>query len=344
VASTVAVVNDHVKSEARAFPAVSLTPFEPDRSVTVYAVAEASAALGCSVAVEPLAEIAAGTMFPPPSRSAKVVPVTLAAEMGSLNVALTLVPTLTLAAPFGGVTAVTLGGVVSGGTVVNDHVKSAASAFPAMSLIPPEPERSVAVYVVPGCRLELGCSVALDPLLETVAAMAVPLPSRREKVVPFTLAAEIGSPKVALTLVPRLTFVAPLAGVTLATVGGVVSTARVVNDQLKFDASAFPAASLIPLAPERSVAVYEVDDCRFALGVSVAVPPLADTVAGTVFPPPSRSTKVVPVTLAVEIGSLKVALTFVPRLTLAAPFAGVTLVTVGGVVSARLVTNTTSTQ
>ena len=51
-----------------------------------------------------------------------------------------------------------------------------------------------------------------------------------------------------------------------------------------------------------------------------------------------------PVTLAAEIGSLKVALTLVPRPTPSAPLAGVTLETVGGVVSTRLVAKTTSTQ
>ena len=64
----------------------------------------------------------------------------------------------------------------------------------------------------------------------------------------------------------------------------------------------------------------------------------------TAFPLASRRTKLVAVTLAVAIGSLKVALTLVPRLTFDAPFAGVTLETVGGVVSTTLVAKTTSTQ
>jgi hypothetical protein len=61
---------------------------------------------------------------------------------------------------------------------------------------------------------------------------AFPFASRRTKLVVVALALEIASLKVALTLVPRLTFVAPFAGVTPATVGGVVSGAAVVNDQL----------------------------------------------------------------------------------------------------------------
>ena len=191
-------------------------------------VDEASGALGCSVAVEPLAETVAATALPPPSRRAKLVPVTLATEMGSLKVALTLVPRLTFPPPLAGVTAVTAGGVVSAGIVVNDHVKSEASAFPAVSLIPAEPPTSVAVYVVPACRLALGCSVAVEPLADTEAATALPPPSRRTKLVPVTLAGEMGSLKVALTPVPRLTSVAPFAGLTLDTVGGVVS-ARLVT-------------------------------------------------------------------------------------------------------------------
>ena len=66
-------------------------------------VDEASGALGCSVAVEPLAETVAATALPPPSRRAKLVPVTLATEMGSLKVALTLVPRLTFPPPLAGV-------------------------------------------------------------------------------------------------------------------------------------------------------------------------------------------------------------------------------------------------
>src|SRR4051794_22520989 len=154
----------------------------------------------------------------------------------------------------------------------------------------------------------------------------------------------MASLKVALPLAPRLTFVAPLAGVTAATVGGVVSTASVVKDQEKFDVRGLPAGCLIPLAPPSRVAVYVVEDVSAALGCSVADEPLAETVAGTIFPLPSRRTKLVPVTLDAEMGSLKFALTLVPRLTFVAPLAGVTAATVGAVVSRTLVVKTTSTQ
>ncbi len=76
-----------------------------------------------------------------------------------------------------------------------------------------------------------------------------------------------------------------------------------------------------------------VDAASDAAGSSVAVEPLAATEAATALPPPSRRTKLVDVTLADEMASLKVALTAVPRLTFPAPLAGVTVETVGGVVS-----------
>ena len=92
------------------------------------------------------------------------------------------------------------------------------------------------------------------------------------------------------------------------------------------------------------MAVYVVDGASDAFGCRVAVEPLAETDAATAFPPPSRRTKLVAVTLAAAIGSLNVALTLVPRLTFDAPFTGVTAETVGGVVSLTLVVKTTSTQ
>ena len=56
------------------------------------------------------------------------------ASIASVNVAVTVVVMLTPVAPLPGAVVVTVGGVVSGTTVVNDHVEFAASAFPAKSL------------------------------------------------------------------------------------------------------------------------------------------------------------------------------------------------------------------
>ena len=73
-------------------------------------------------------------------------------------------------------------------------------------------------------------------------------------VVVVSVVALIASLNVAVTLVVIATPVAPLAGETTVTVGGVVS-ADVVNDQTKLLTSALPAASLTPPAPLITVAV-----------------------------------------------------------------------------------------
>ena len=85
--------------------------------------------------------------------------------------------------------------------------------------------------------------------------------------------AVIASLNVAVTFVLVETLVAPLAGLTLLTVGGVVSI--VVKDQVKFVANALPAASFTPLAPPTTVAVYVVLLASALLGVSVATCVLA---------------------------------------------------------------------
>jgi len=95
-----------------------------------------------------------------------------------------------------------------------------------------------------------------------------------------------------------------------------------------------PAVSVIPTAPPDRVAVYVVEGASDAVGSNGAVEPLADTYAATGAPPGSRNTNVLELTLAAEIGSLNVAVTFAPAATAVAPDAGDTLDTVGGVVSA----------
>jgi hypothetical protein len=87
------------------------------------------------------------------------------------------------------------------------------------------------------------------------------------------VAAFIASLNVTVTAVVTATFVAPLAGLTLLTVGRVVS-GTVVKDHVKFAASGFPAASCTPLAPPTTVAVYVVLLTNALLGVNVAVFPL----------------------------------------------------------------------
>jgi hypothetical protein len=82
-----------------------------------------------------------------------------AAAIGSLNVTVTEVA-VTPVAPSAGDTAVTVGGVVSGWTVVKDRTKLLASGFPAVSFTPAAPAAIVAVYVVAWVSDADGFSVA----------------------------------------------------------------------------------------------------------------------------------------------------------------------------------------
>ncbi len=67
----------------------------------------------------------------------KVAALIVAGFMASLNVIETVPAVGTFAAPFAGLTAVTVGGVLSGaGDVVKDDVKLAAMALPATSITP----------------------------------------------------------------------------------------------------------------------------------------------------------------------------------------------------------------
>ena len=73
------------------------------------------------------------------------MPFTVLAVIASLKVAVTAVAVLTPVAPFGGVNALTAGAVVSVPVVLKNQTKSAASGFPARSVAPVEPPRTVAV-------------------------------------------------------------------------------------------------------------------------------------------------------------------------------------------------------
>src|SRR5688572_21584187 len=85
--------------------------------------------------------------------------------------------------------------------------------------------------------------------------------------------------KLAVTIVPVLTPVAPSAGDTVDIVGRVLSIAAVVKLHVKSFASALWAKSFIPDAPPLSVAVYTVDAVNAATGLRVACFPEAVTVA-----------------------------------------------------------------
>jgi hypothetical protein len=150
----------------------------------------------------------------------------------------------TSVAPARGLTAVTVGGVVSGSwPVVNVQTKSAARLFPARSSTPVV---TLAVYVVAYASGEDGVKVAVVPFSVTVPVTG-PAPVRRTVVVE-TLAVATASENVAVTVVPTATFVASDRGVFAVTVGGVVSGAcAVVNVQTKSAARLFPATSSTPV-------------------------------------------------------------------------------------------------
>ncbi len=120
--------------------------------------------------------------------------------------------------------------MAASGAVVNDHEWSAASALPSWSLTPPEPPFSVAVYAVEGVSVALGSSVAVEPLPETAAGTTAPPASRSSKLLAVTLAGSIASLRTARTFTLAPTPVAPEAGATLVTVGGVVSPGSVVSN------------------------------------------------------------------------------------------------------------------
>jgi hypothetical protein len=127
--------------------------------------------------------------------------------------------------------------------VVKLQTKSAWRLFPARSSTPVV---SVAVYVVLEASGADGVNVAVDPATDTVPATGEPPFKRNVAVV--TLAGAMASEKVAETVVPADTPVAPSSGVVDETVGGVVSGASpVVKLQTNSTARLLPAASSIPV-------------------------------------------------------------------------------------------------
>ena len=94
--------------------------------------------------------------------------------------------------------------------------------------------------------------------------MVAPLGLVRIKLIVLGLTA---APNVAVTGDDTAILVAPAAGVSLVTVGGVALEAAVVNDHVTDPAIGSPAVSLAPLTE----AVYVVPDVSAALGVTVSV-------------------------------------------------------------------------
>ena len=108
---------------------------------------------------------------------------TLDVAKASLNVTVTGVVTATPVEAPAGVTATTVGGVVSANgfaSVVNDEKIFVASALPARSVTPPDPPTTVNMYVVEYASAPVGVKVAvsLSALYVTVPATRLLLASR----------------------------------------------------------------------------------------------------------------------------------------------------------------------
>ena len=173
--------------------------------------------------------------------------------IGSENVAVGATLSATPVAPLAGVIAITVGGVVSGAAnVVKVQLTLAANALFARSRTPVV---IVARYCVLFSRLPEGVNVAVLALIPTAPLTGAPeLATTRVNVEVVSVALLIGSENVAIGAILSATPVAPLIGDVASTVGGVVSGGgAVVNDQLKADTNALPAASRAPVVMD---AVY----------------------------------------------------------------------------------------
>ena len=191
----------------------------------------------------------------------------------------------------------------------------------------------VAVYEALPTSAVDGVKVTLLPLTPTVPLTAVPPVRTSVTLDVVSVALAMDSENVALIVVLCGTAVAPFAGDADVTVGAVTSGATaVVNDQLEFAASAFPARSFTVFV---MVAVYCVPATSATAGVNVAVLPTTLTVPFTAAPPPAgTSVKPDVVKVAVFIASENVAVTTVDAATFTALFTGLITEMVGGVTSA----------
>ena len=191
----------------------------------------------------------------------------------------------------------------------------------------------VAVYEALPTSAVDGVKVTLLPLTPTVPLTAAPPVRTSVTLDVVSVALAMDSENVALIVVLCGTAVAPFAGDADVTVGAVTSGATaVVNDQLEFAASAFPARSFTAFV---MVAVYCVPATSATAGVNVAVLPTTLTVPFTAVPPPAgKSVKPDVVKVAVFIASENVAVTTVDAATFTALFTGLIAEMVGGVTSA----------
>lgn len=142
----------------------------------------------------------------------------------------------------------------------------AGNGLPEASRIPAV---SRTVYCVLAARVGVGLNVItlVVALYVTTPGITVPVavvPNRTLTFAATMVPAAIASLNVAVTLAPRATLTAPLAGVLAVTDGaGPVRNAQLVV------VSGLPALSLIAAAPPVSVTVYRVSTARLAFGLIV---------------------------------------------------------------------------
>ena len=277
VASTVAAVVKLLLKLCTPLPARSVTPLLPTDTVTL--ALPGNAVAGVSVTVAPLTAYVAATRFPLANTPTVPIP-TDAGLIGSLKVTVTALVTATPVAPFTGLTAVTVGRVVSGtalALVVNVLVK-AATAWPARSVTPV----SATVYGVDALSALAGVKLTTVVPQHTLTVPATGLPPLGVTVsVPGVTVVPLTGP-LSCTWITALTGtpVAPSGGVTPTTVGALgcvfvpvvnVATVPVPSPPL----SGCPTRSVIP--PVRYTP-YCVSACSSPAGVKVAVSPSLDSV------------------------------------------------------------------
>src|SRR5881396_2090323 len=236
------------------------------------------------------------------------------------------------------------GCVIANVPVVKAKVRGWVSGLPAASARP-LPARSVIAPVramltrVPKGSGALGVKRTLAfPLRKTKdpATGVVPAVTAKEagEIVPVSIA----SVKVTWITVATETSVAPSAGITAATRGGIASGDAVVNVEAKVCARALPATSVTPVPTVRLNAVLSGSGRLTGVSVTMRSPSEKVNVTGTV-PAVVVNRSVDSLTVVRATASENLTITVVFGSTSAAPGDGFTSATVGGTTS-RTVTVT----
>jgi hypothetical protein len=185
------VVKVHVTGPLSAFPATSVTPLV---NVAVYSVLFAKRLVGVRVAVKVVllyVTLAATGVVPGPWR-VKVLAVRVLGLRASLNVAVTVVFVATPVAPLAGVRPVKVGGVVSGGKMVN---------VCALEVPPPGAGVRTVTLALPDVAMSLAEMAAVSVVAETtVVVRGLPFHWTTEvlmKFVPVTVRVKAGPPAAA---------------------------------------------------------------------------------------------------------------------------------------------------